>query len=89
MTLAIAGRPDGGVDIGGIGFSLLVQAGNPTAVPPETITTGHCYEGLYGRWGGPRGFVYVEVRNSESLAVSHGEGFCPPKFPDDYSLYYR
>jgi len=89
MTLSIATGFGGTVEVGALEFSLVVLAEDESNVAPESITTKHCYGGLYGRWGGPQGFVYLELLDPERLAVAYGIGACPRDLPENHEVYYR
>ena len=89
MTLSIATGFNNTIEVGALDFSLVVLADDASNVPPEFITSKHCYEGLYGRWGGPQGFVYLELLDPDRLAVAHGMGACPLELPENHIVYYR
>lgn len=89
MTLSIATGFERIIEVGALDFSLVVLADDASNVPPEFITAQHCYQGLYGRWGGPPGFVYLELLDPDRLAVAHGTGTCPLYLPENHKVYYR
>jgi hypothetical protein len=67
---AIGDALDGEVRMGGVGWSLSVRISNPTWRDPETITTSHCYaaDGQH---------ALLELRDSDTLSVTYGDGSCP------------
>ena len=89
MTLSIATGFQRIIEVGALDFSLVVLADDASNVPPELITSKHCYQGLYGRWGGPTGFVYLDLLDQDRLAVAHGTGTCPIGLPENHEVYYR
>lgn len=85
-TFAIASTLDGQIRMGGPGFSLWVDPGDPTWLDPATIATRHCYQ--RGSGAGAQ-FVYLNMLSPTQLAVASGSGNCPGSLPGNSTTVFR
>ncbi len=85
-AFAIAATLDGQIRMGGPGFNMWVNPGDPTWLDPATITTAHCYQ---RGTGGGASYVYLTLMTASELALANGAGACPADLPPGYVTVFR
>jgi hypothetical protein len=85
-AFAIATTLANEVRIGGPGFTMWVDPGEPTWTDPAAVTTEHCYQ---QERGGGFQYAYLRLLSPTELAVANGAGACPGALPGGYLTVVR